>query len=76
MFERKGRDIYSTVSIDLLTAIAGGEVTVLTIHGDVVMKVNPGVQSEEMKKLAQKGIQDSSRGAGNHYVKLKVEIPK
>ena len=40
------------------------------------MKVNPGVQPEEMKKLAQKGIQDPSRGSGNHYVKLKVEIPK
>ena len=69
-------DIFSTISIDLMTAIAGGEVTVPTIHGDVIMKVNPGVQSEEMKKLTHKGIQDSSRGSGNHYVKLKVEIPK
>ncbi len=59
-----------------MTALAGGEVTVPTIHGDVVMKVNPGVQPEEMKKLAHKGIQDSSRGSGNHYVKLKIEIPK
>jgi molecular chaperone DnaJ len=59
-----------------MTAIAGGEITVPTIYGDVIMKVNPGVQSEEMKKLAHKGIQDSSRGPGNHYVKLKVETPK
>lgn len=47
-----------------------------TIHGDVIMKVNPGVQQDEMKKLAQKGIKDSSHSAGSHFVKLKIQIPK
>lgn len=62
--------------MDLFTAIAGGEVPVQTIHGEVLMKVPPGSQPGEMKKLSSKGIADPSRGSGNHFVKLNVEIPK
>ena len=76
MFERKGRDIYSTVTIDLYTALAGGEVQVPTIHGDVLMKIIPGAQPGELKKLSHKGIVDLSRGDGNHYVKINIEIPR
>lgn len=76
VFERKGRDIYSSVKIDLYTALAGGEVQVPTIHGDVMMKISPGAQPGELKKLSHKGIQDSSRGSGNHYVKINIEIPR
>lgn len=76
MFERKGRDIYSSTTIDLYTAIAGGEVQVPTIHGDVIMKVSPGSQPGELKKLSQKGIVDPSRGNGSHYVKVNIEIPR
>lgn len=75
-FDRKGKDIYSSITIDLYTALAGGEVRVPTIHGDVMMKLNPGVQPSELKKLSQKGIVDSSHGNGNHYVKINIEIPR
>jgi len=60
----------------LYTALAGGEVQVPTIHGDVMMKISPGAQPGELKKLSHKGIQDSSHGSGNHYVKINIEIPK
>ena len=76
IFERKGRDIYSSITIDLYTALAGGEVQVPTIHGDVMMKLSPGAQPGEMKKLTYKGINDPSRGSGNHYVKINIEIPR
>ena len=75
-FERKGRDIFSSISIDLFTAIAGGEVQVPTIHGDVIMKIPPGSQPGDLKKLANKGIPDSSRGNGAHIVKINIIIPK
>lgn len=76
IYERKGRDIFSNISIDLLTALTGGDVVVPTIHGEVIMKIPPGVQSNELKKLSHKGINDTSRGSGNHYVKIIVDIPK
>lgn len=76
IFERKGRDIYSAITIDLYTALAGGEVQVPTIHGDVMMKIASGAQPGELKKLSCKGIYDSSRGNGNHYVKINIEIPR
>lgn len=75
-FERKGRDIYSSVTIDLYSALAGGEARVSTIHGDVMMKITPGVQPGEVKKLSHKGIADPSRGSGHHYVKVNIEIPR
>lgn len=76
IFERKGRDIYSSIKLDLYTALAGGEVQVPTIHGDVMMKISPGAQPGELKKLSHKGIQESSHGSGNHYVKIDIEIPR
>lgn len=75
-FEKKGRDIYSSIEIDLYTAIAGGEVQVPTIHGDVIMKIPPGTQPGDLKKLVNKGIFDSSRGNGSHIVKINIIIPK
>lgn len=40
------------------------------------MKITPGAQPGELKKLSHKGIVDPSLGSGNHYVKLNIEIPK
>ena len=64
------------MTIELYTALAGGEVNVKTVHGDVVMKIGPGIQPGDLKKLSNKGIIDSSRGNGSHYVKLNIALPK
>lgn len=77
MFERRRQDIYSSVSIDVVTAILGGEIDVETLHGVVRMKVPPGTQPDDIKRITGKGILDSQTGIkGNHFVKLKIQIPR
>ena len=43
-FERKGDDLHSSVQTDLYTAVLGGEVTVPTLSGNVVLTIPPGAQ--------------------------------
>ena len=61
-----------------MTALGGGYVNVNTIHGEVSMKLNPGIQFGELKKLANMGVKDPNNmySSGHHYVKIMVEIPK
>lgn len=55
----------------------GGEIDVETIHGVVRMRVPSGTQPDDIKRITGKGILDSQNaGKGNHYVKLKVQIPR
>lgn len=38
---RKGRDLYTTVSIDLITALAGGQFSVTQLDGRILLVTNP-----------------------------------
>ena len=44
VFKRLGDDLYEEVSIDLYTALLGGEQLVNTLDGQVKLKVKPGTQ--------------------------------
>ena len=46
VFKRKENDLYTDVTIDLYTAVLGGEVTVNTLDGQVKLKVRPGTQND------------------------------
>ncbi|MEJ5202722.1 MAG: J domain-containing protein, partial [Anaerolineales bacterium] len=43
-YERKDDDLYSEVTVDVLTAILGGQVEVPTLAGKVILTVPPGSQ--------------------------------
>ena len=77
-FKRLKNDIYSSVSIDLYTAVLGGEVTVNTLDGQVKMKVAPGTQPESNVRLRGKGFPVYKKDGhfGDLIITLKVEIPK
>lgn len=76
-FIRKRNDIYSTITVDIYDALMGGEVIVPTIKGDVQMKITPGTQPDDVRKLSGRGIYNAStRQQGNHYVTLKVQLPR
>ena len=44
-YERKGSDVYTTISIPYTTAVFGGEATVPTLYGNVICKIREGMQS-------------------------------
>lgn len=76
-FERRGMDVYSTVSIPFATAVLGGEAMVQTIHGAVMCKIKAGTQSGSKIRLKGKGIvsmSDPSRH-GDHYVTVQIQVP-
>ncbi len=78
-FKRDGNDVLYDVSIPLTTAILGGNVRVPTVDGEVDLKIPPGSQPDDRKVLRKRGIPlvgRSENERGDHWVTLKVAIPK
>lgn len=76
-FKRSGSDLYTTVPIDLYTAVLGGEVTVDTLDGKVKMKVNPETQPGTKVRLKGKGfpVYKMEGQYGDLYVTYEVKLP-
>lgn len=76
-FKRIGNDLTSNVSIDIYTAILGGETMVNTLDGKVKVKVLPGTQNGTKVRLKGKGFpvykQDGS--FGDLIITYNVTIP-
>lgn len=54
-FQREGDNLYSTVELDLYTAILGGEILADTFDGKVKLKVAPETQNGAKARLKGKG---------------------
>ncbi|MEO8795138.1 MAG: J domain-containing protein [Daejeonella sp.] len=77
-FKREGNNLYSTVPLDLYTAVLGGEKTISTMTGKVKLKVAAGTQNGSKVKLKGKGfpIYKKDGQFGDLYVSYQVEIPE
>jgi curved DNA-binding protein len=77
-FERHGNDLHTTTSIDVFTAILGGEADVETLDGRVKLNIPPGTQPEQVFRLAKRGMPHvrDPKEKGDLFVKVKVQIPK
>jgi molecular chaperone DnaJ len=51
-FKRDGSDILTDQYITVSQAVLGADLNVKTLYGDIKMKVDPGTQNEEKKKIA------------------------
>lgn len=56
-FKRDGADVLTDLFISLADAVLGAEVNVKTLYGDIRMKVDPGVQHNDKKKISNYGVQ-------------------
>jgi len=75
MFERKGADIYSDVSINFVQATLGSKVRVATVEGgQVELKIPASTPNGKVFKLKGLGAKVKET-TGDHYVKVNVEIP-
>ena len=76
-FKRLGNDLYTTATIDLYTAVLGGEITIDTLTGKVKLTVKPGVQNGSRVKLKGKGfpIYKQEGKFGDLYVTWEVKVP-
>ena len=77
-FKLDKHDLYSTVDLDLYTAILGGEITVDTFDGKVKLKVMPGTQNGTKVKLKGKGFPVYKKEGvfGDLYITYQIVIPK
>lgn len=77
-FERKDDDLYTEVTIDLYTAVLGGQVTVPTLSGNVILTIPPGTQPGQTFRLSGRGMPNlrNPQKHGDLYVKVKVELPR
>lgn len=77
-FERRGNDLYTDVTVELFTAVLGGEVTVPTLSGNVVLSIPAGTQPGQAFRLSGRGmphLRDPEK-RGDLYARLKVQIPR
>ena len=77
-FERRGNDLYTTATVNVFTAILGGEADVETLSGKVKLNVPAGTQPEQVFRLGGRGMPSlkNKDEKGDLYVRLKVQIPK
>jgi len=77
IFERDGSDIHSTISVNFAQALLGGTMVIPGVQGDMDIKIPKGTQSHQRIKIIGKGIPRlNGYGRGDHYVHIKIYIPK
>lgn len=76
-FKREGNDLYTTVSLDLFTAVLGGEQIVDTLNGKVKLAIKPGTQNNAKVRLKGKGfpVYKQEGSFGDLIVTYTVNIP-
>jgi curved DNA-binding protein len=77
-FERKDNHLYTDANIDLFTAVLGGEITVPTLTGDILLTIPPGTQPGQMFRLAARGMPNLNApdSLGDLFVRVKVNLPR
>jgi curved DNA-binding protein len=77
-FERKDDDLSTEVTIDLYTAVLGGQVNVPTPGGDVLLTIPSGTQPGQTFRLGGRGMPKlrNPQEHGDLMVRVKVRIPR
>jgi curved DNA-binding protein len=77
IFKRLGNDLYTTASIDLYTAILGGEIFVDSLSGKIKVKVAPETQNGTKIRLKGKGfpVYKQEGQFGDLYITYQVTLP-
>jgi curved DNA-binding protein len=76
-FKRLENNLYTTVELDLYTAVLGGEITIDTLDGKVKLTVKPETQNGTRIKLIGKGfpVYKSEGNFGNLIITYSIKIP-
>lgn len=77
-FRREGQDIHSDAAISLSQALLGGTIKIEGIYGDEEIKIKRGTDSHQAIRLRGKGLKhkDFLNKQGDHFVHIKIKIPK
>lgn len=76
-FQREGYDIVTEQELSFAEAALGKELDVETIEGNVRVRIPSGTQPNAVIRLREKGVPHlRGAGRGDHYLRIKVIIPK
>ncbi len=76
-FKRDGYDVFVDEKISFSTAALGGQIEIETLTGKIKLKVRPGTPSHSLIRLRDEGVKHlQSRGKGDLYVRLIVDVPE
>lgn len=76
-FQREGSDILSEAGISMTKAALGGIEEVDTLEGKVKLKIPEGTQPNALIRMKGKGVKHlRGSGYGDHFVRIRVEVPK
>ena len=78
IFQRKGRDLHTEVSVPLYDAFLGGEIQVPTLKGRVALTVPPETQNGKVFRLSGQGMPllDKPDVKGDLLATVKVTLPQ
>lgn len=74
-FKREGKDLITELPISFFDALAGAEIPLETLEGDVMLKVPSGVSTGSKLRIKNKGL-GKGEARGNLFIVLKVIMPK
>ena len=76
-FIRNNNDLETTITIDLYTALLGGEIIIPALDGEVRIKIKPDTATDRKLRLRGKGmpIYKNENQRGDLIVSLKVKLP-
>ncbi len=76
-FVREGQDIITEEEISMVQAALGDIIDVDTVDGSVKLKIPEGTQPNALIRIKGHGIvRVNTKNKGDHYVRIKIEIPK
>jgi molecular chaperone DnaJ len=77
-FKRTGSEINSEATISYIDAILGASINIPVVDGEVTIKIPEGTDPNQKMRLKGKGAPKlgSPTQRGDHFVTIKVEIPK
>lgn len=76
-FKREGYNIITDEELTFAEAALGNELDVETVGGNVKIKIPAGTQPDTLIRLRGKGVKSVNSSAhGDHYVRIKIVIPK
>ena len=76
-FSRDGNDLHARQSVDLYTAMLGGEIMTDTLSGKVKLKIKPETQNGTTVRLKGKGFPLYKKDGqfGDLYISLEIQLP-
>lgn len=76
-FRREGADVHTDADVSLSQAILGGTIRIQGVYETQTIQILPGTSSHTKVCLSNKGMKRvNSYGNGDHYVHVKIAIPK